>query len=49
LKNAGENAMPDHRKCPHDPSKKSIARWINEGGAIHDERGRQLRRLRFNV
>ena len=31
LKNAGENAMPDDRKRPRDPSKDSIARWINEG------------------
>ena len=33
LKNEGENAMPDHSKHRHEPSKTSIARWINEGGA----------------
>src|SRR6266851_5106573 len=26
-------SMTNHRKRPHDPSKRSIARWENEGGA----------------
>jgi hypothetical protein len=25
--------MANHPKHPHDPSKKSLARWDNEGGA----------------
>jgi len=33
LKNASENAMPDDRKLPHEPSSSSIARWLNEGVA----------------
>jgi hypothetical protein len=32
--------MINRRKHPHDPSKRSIARWENEGGATKNRRGK---------